>query len=391
MPWEEKSIMEQRIEFVAQVIQKTQTFTEICRQMNISRPTGYLWLKRFQETESYLGLVEHSRRPHHIPHQTSPDLEKKVLKLHKAYGWGPRKVSEILSNQGITLPAITIYRIFKRNNLIIHKNTHPEARIRFERKYPNALWQMDFKGEFTGNYGVCYPLSILDDHSRYLIGLYPLKNMHLTLVKSCLQHSFEQYGLPEEMLMDHGTPWWSTTNGYGLTQLSIWLIKQGIHLIYSGICHPQTQGKVERFHRTLKAAIFHAGKPCSFVEWSPLLDKIRREYNEIRPHEALNMKTPATHYTSSPRPYLPNPPKWVYPANEKMAKLNSAGCLDYQRHRYFVCEALANEWVCLKPLNDLVLVQYRDTYIREINLKSKRTKPMVIKTYAFKSVKDVLI
>jgi len=173
----------------------------------------------------------------------------------------------LLREQGAPLPVITVHRILKRHGLVRIKDTHAPALQRFEHEAPNQLWQMDGKGEYRGGEASCFPLSILDDHSRYLLGLYGLRAFTAEQVYPCLVRTFERYGLPEAMLMDRGSIWWGTKNGYGLTWLSVRLIEQGIELRYGRPRHPQTQGKVERFHRTLDEAMRYRGKPQRLAEW----------------------------------------------------------------------------------------------------------------------------
>jgi hypothetical protein len=242
---------------------------------------------------------------------------------------------------------------------------------------------MDFKGQYSMDGGKCYPLSILDDHSRYSVGLYGLSGPRGESVHVSLLNCFESHGIPDEMLMDHGTPWWSTTNGHGLTWFSVFLIKQGIGLTYSGYGHPQTQGKVERFHRTLKESVNHRGKPENLEGWQKLLHEFREEYNRLRPHEALNMEVPAKRYTSSSKTYNPCPREWEYAEGSVVERLNSQGSLQYDRKRHFVCEALAGERVRVEEIDKHLLISYRNIYIREIDLQSGKTRPMVLSEKLF--------
>jgi hypothetical protein len=218
----------------------------------------------------------------------------------------------------------------------------------------------------------------LDDHSRYLVGLYALGDQTGESVHTCLINTFERHGLPEAMLMDHGTPWWSNTNGYGLTWLAVSLIKQGIRLYKSGFRHPQTQGKVERFHRTLKDSVAHAGKPRTLADWEKVVGRFSVEYNYQRPHEALAMKVPADCYHPSPRQYNHTPPEWDYPLGAMVRRLNTQGCLDYNGNRYFVCEALANEYVQIERVEGSLLAKYRHMYIREIFIETGRSAPLIL-------------
>ncbi len=378
MPWKETGVMEQRIEFVARALGGNESVSGLCKEFDISRPTGYLWLNRYDECRSFTGLNERSRRPKRSPTRVSSEYEQRVVELRKAHGWGGKKISHVLKrDEGIELAERTANRVLKRKGLINPEDIHRPATGRFEREKPNELWQMDFKGQYPVDEGSCYPLSILDDHSRFAVGLYALTRPNLETVQDRLVETFRDYGVPEAMLMDHGTPWWSTSNGHGLTRLSVDVIKQGIKLLLSGIRHPQTQGKVERFHRTLAQAMAHGGKLQNLPQWSRALDQFRWNYNQVRPHEALQMQVPAEKYEPSSRPYNPNPEAWIYPAGATLRKLNTQGCMEYRRRRYFVCEALASEPVWIREIDGKLLVTYRHMYIREVDLMTGHTLPLV--------------
>jgi len=180
------------------------------------------------------------------------------------------------------------------------------------------------------------------------------------------------------MLVDQGVPWWSTANGHGLTWLSVSIIKQGIKLTYSGIGRPQTQGKVERFNGTIARGVIHHGKWSNMKGWRAFFREFRREYKEVRPHEALGMEVPARRYRRSVRGYRDKPAEWRYPAGGTVAGLNTQGCVDYDGRRRFVCEALAGERVKLERIEGLVAVSWRGTLIREIDLDSGRTRALVL-------------
>lgn len=378
MPWEVTSVMERRIKFVLQAILRETNFSQLCLDFGISRSTGYRWLWRYYKTGSVGSLMDRSRRPHHSPNKISSEIEQRVLDERGRYHWGARKLRELLLRQGVDVKAVTINRILKRHGLITEKQRGYTASRRFERANPNELWQMDFKGEFAMMLGKCYPLTIVDDHSRFGLGIFALAHPQGKLVQKCLIETFDRYGLPEAMLMDHGAPWWSTTNGYGLTTLSVWLIKQNIRLLWSGIGHPQTQGKVERFHRTLKEDMGYLPKPKSLHDWQKVFDQFLHRYNYIRPHEALAMGVPADYYNPSCRPYRAESTFWDYPDGAIIKRLNPQGCLYYKGRYYFVCEALGHEWIRIEKLPKRLLISYRNMYIREIELDTKRTKPLVI-------------
>ena len=368
MPWKSSGIMEERIKFVILANQTGINFSSLCGDFGISRPTGYRWVSRYQSRGSLSTLTEYSRTPHHIANKTSSANERHVIKLRQKYGWGAKKIRILMLRESLDMKVVTINRILKRNNLIDVRDSHRPALKRFERATPNELWQMDFKGDYPSEAGRCYPLSLLDDHSRYGIGLYALKHQDTETVYSCLVNAFEKYGVPDSILTDHGSPWWGNRNNRGLTRLSVRLINLGIKLYFSGIRHPQTQGKVERFHRTLDDAVRHHGRPQTIDGWKELLDFFLNEYNSVRPHEALDMDTPNKHYQPSKKAYNPHPQAWEYPEDSVVIKLNSQGLIPYKQRRYFVCEALAEQLVRIEQIENKLIVSYRQMHIREIDI-----------------------
>lgn len=380
MPWKRTDVSEQRVRFVVRAGSGNERLTRLCREFGISRPTGYRWLQRYRQVGSVTGLCEHSRRPLRSPGQTRGEVERRVVALRQRTGWGAKKLHVLLREEGIELPVITLHRILKRQGLVREQDGHAPAVERFERAAPNELWQMDGKGEYRARDGVCTPLSILDDHSRYAVGLYALARFTAEQVQPCLIRTFQRYGVPEAMLMDHGTQWWSTTNGYGLTWLSVWLIEQGIRLHFGRIRHPQTQGKVERFHRTLKEALRHGGHPQWMAEWGGALQEFQRVYNDERPHEGIGMQRPVERYRASPRAYQAQPREWDYPEGSAVKRLNTQGCLDWDGERWFVCESLAGRPVRVEALERLLLVSYRHMYIREIDAEARRSRPLVMES-----------
>lgn len=378
MPWARTDVGEQRVKFVVRAASGKERMTALCREFGISRPTGYRWRRRFQQAGSVIAVVERSRRPARSPSQTDLQKEERVVALRREYGWGAKKIDVLLREEDTTLTVRTINRILKRRGLVEKKDLNAAAVERFERSTPNELWQMDGKGEYRANDGTCYPLSILDDHSRYAVGLYGLPAFTAERVYPCLVRTFERYGVPEAMLMDRGSVWWSTANGYGLTWLSVRLIEQGIHLCYGRVHHPQTQGKVERFHRTLDEAIRHRGKPKQMAEWPGALEEFRQLYNQRRPHEALGMKRPVERYQASARVYQAEPREWQYAQGSTVRRLNPAGCLYWEGQNWFVCEALAGRWVRVESVKNLLLVSYRHMYVREIDRQQRCTRPLVM-------------
>lgn len=374
MPWARTDVGEQRVKFVIRAVSGRETMAALCREFGISRPTGYRWRHKYKQTGSIAAVTEGSRRPRRSPQRTEPEKEERVVALRQQYGWGAKKLDVLLREQGLPLTVTTINRILRRRGLVAEEASHAPALERFERSAPNELWQMDGKGHYRVSDGTCYPLSILDDHSRYVVGLYGLPRFTADQVHRCLVRTFERYGVPEAILLDHGPQWWATTNGYGLTWLSVRLVEQGIRLHYGRVRHPQTQGKVERFHRTLDEAVRHRGIPKGLAEWPGWLEEFRQIYNEQRPHEALGMKRPVERYRPSRRSYRAEPPEWEYPNGSIVRRLNPA----WGSERWFVGEALAGRRVRVEAVAELLLVSYRHMYVREIDRRGRSTRPFVM-------------
>jgi len=377
MPWNRVDVNEQRMRFVMRAV-SGEAMTVLCREFGISRPTGYRWRRRYQQSGSLTELRERSRRPQRSPQRTAEWKEQQVVRLRQQTGWGAKKLRVLLQEEEhIALPVRTIHRVLERRGLIA-EDVHGAALQRFEYEAPNQLWQMDSKGKYPLTDGECHPLSIVDDHSRYAVGLYALSALHGRQAHGGLVQTFRRYGLPEAMLMDRGALWWSAHNGWGLTWLSVQMIEQGIHLKYGQVCHPQTQGKVERFQRTLGAALRHRGVPQRFAQWPAALDQFRESYNHRRPHEGINMQRPAQRYHASPRAYQECPAPWEYPEGSDVRLLNSQGNLTVDGQRWFVCAALAGQRVRVERFDGKLLVSYRHMYIREVHVPSGRSRPLVV-------------
>ena len=370
MPWRTESVMDQRVEFVLRARRGEEAMAALCREYAISRPTGYLWLQRYQAVGSVTGLAEHSRRPLRSPTRTAEELAAAVLALRDEKGWGGPKIAKVRERRGLPVAPATAQRILKRCGRV--EKPVSKATQRFARAQCNELAQMDFKGEYTLPNEKCYPLSLLDDCSRYLHGLWPLRSTSGAGVKQSLEGHFRASGVPLSLLMDHGTPWFSMRNTQGLTWVAVWLLKQGVVLRYSGVGHPQTQGKVERFHQTLKRRTKHRGAPTTLGEWERWAVEFRHEYNYERPHEALQMQTPGEVYQAvNLRPYQEQPREWEY-SGGTVKRLDTQGMLYYRGQTYFVSEALATEWVRIDELDDKLLVTFRHMTVREIEVRTGR-------------------
>lgn len=371
MFWGRRDVRDQRVEFVIRA-KRGEALSGLCREFEISRPTGYLWLRRF-EAKGVSGVTELSRRPHVSPRQTRGEIEARIVALRwERPDWGARKLAVLLQAEGITLPVITVHRVLLRYGLVWDRQGRQPATRRFEREAPNQLWQMDFKGQKgSSKQASTGPLSVLDDHSRYLIALEQTGSTGYEPVRERLETVFRSHGVPEAMLMDHGNPWFNTQVPYGWSRLQVWLMRQGIRCCWSGVRHPQTQGKVERFHGALERARCRVdGNLWLSQTW---LDNFRKEYNEVRPHEALGMRTPASVWKPSERTYNPNPPLWDYGSGADLRQVNQHGDIWIGNRPWTLSRALAGETVQLQQIDQRILVYFCKSLVREIDLSSQRS------------------
>ena len=371
MSWGRRDVRDRRVEFVIRA-KGGEPLSGLCREFEISRPTGYLWLRRF-EAAGVSGVTELSRRPHVSPLQTRGEIEARIVALRwERPDWGARKLAMLLKAEGIALPVITVHRVLLRYGLIWNREQRHTATKRFEREAPNQLWQMDFKGQKgSAKQASTGPLSVLDDHSRYLIALEQTGSTRYEPVRERLETVFRSHGVPEEMLMDHGVPWFNAQAPSGWTRLQVWLMRQGIRCHWSGVRHPQTQGKVERFHGALERARCRVdGDLWLTQKW---LDDFRKEYNEVRPHEALGMRTPASVWKPSERAYNPNPPLWDYGPEAELRKVNQEGDIWIGNRPWVLSRALASETVQLQRVDQRILVYFCKTLVREIDLVAQRS------------------
>ena len=375
MIWKAEKVSEQRLKFAIRADSGTEEMKALCEEFEISRPTGYKWLQRYRECERLQELATQSRRPHRSPKQTGAEREARVIALRQQYpDWGARKLVELLKREQVEIPRITVHRILLRKGLVRDRDRHRSALQRFEREAPNQLWQMDFKGMPASRPG-CLPLVVLDDHSRYLLGLFETAGTKAEPVQQHLTTIFRRDGLPEALLMDHGTPWWNMQSSSGWTWLTVWLMKQGIRLYLSGYRHPQTQGKIERCNGSLEAAMLKRPKPEG-QSWQAWLDQYRHEHNHVRPHEALQMGLPASRWQPSPRAFQPEFKPWEYPDPPNVRTVRENGGLYLRGQRYFISRAFIGEQVQLEFLENRVIVWFCRTLIRELDLHAGTSHPI---------------
>lgn len=338
MPWQARSVVSQREEFVALAKSAGANVTLLCRRFGISRETGHLWIRR-HAAGGTAALEDQLRRPKTSPGKTVDAMERLIVELRGRHpAWGGRKLKARLEQLGHKdVPAAsTVTAILRRHGLIT-----PEASesakpwTRFEHAQPNDLWQMDFKGPIGTHNGVCHALTVLDDHSRFSAGLRACHNQRTSTVRDHLESIFTRYGLPWRMLADNGPPW-SGETGTGWTELKVWLLKLGVVMVHGRPYHPQTQGKDERFHRTLKAELLSREDFKHVRHAQALMDPWRDVYNLERPHEAIGMVPPAMRYHPSTRP-MPSCLASYEPAPDQQAvRVREGGYLRYQKSRWYI-------------------------------------------------------
>ncbi len=348
MPWKASTAMSQRVEFVELALKEGANIRALCRQFGITPRTGYKWLHRYRE-EGSAGLCERSRRPHASPHHSSPATEEQVLQVRQEHpAWGGRKIRWTLQENGMACPpaASTISAILGRHGeLDPDEGSKHRSWQRFVMASPNELWQMDFKGPIAMTNGqVCHPLTVLDDHSRFLVGLRACRRQQGHTVRAQLCELFEGYGLPERMLMDNGSVW----KGYH-SRLSYWLIRLGIQVAHGRVRHPQTQGKDERLHRTLQSELLDHQPIRDLQDGQRQFDAWRDVYNTQRPHEALGMLPPSRLYVPSPRPFPHQLPPIEYEPDAILRMTDCAGRVQYQGRRFRVGKAFHDCLVALRP------------------------------------------
>lgn len=350
MPWPEVSIVSQRREFVMLAQGPGANIRELCRRYRISPTTGYKWLQRSRAPgESY---ADRSHVPLRQPGRTSPAMEALVLTVRDAHPWGGRKIRRRLENLGHRdVPsASTITAILKRAGRLEAKIEHGPWQ-RFARDVPNELWQMDFKGHFALVKGRCHPLTVIDDCSRFSLGLDACGDETTGTVKNKLTAVFKRYGIPASILADNGPPWGGrdgTCDKIAYTALAVWLIRLGIALHHGRPFHPQTQGKDERFHRTLKAEVLDRQSLIDLDHCQRAFDRWRDVYNCERPHEALQLEVPAHRYQPSNR----NFPEQLAPieyADPLVRKVQGKGEIFFKGRAWFVGKAFAGYPVALRP------------------------------------------
>ncbi len=350
-PWKVGSAVERRREFVELAARESSNLSELCRRFGVSRRVADKWLARYR-VSGVEGLAEVSRRPLSSPVRTSGEIEERVVELRLRHpAWGGRKLRRRLLDLGVAgVPAAsTITEILRRRELLGGSGASAPATQRFERERPNELWQMDFKGHFElGGGGRCHPLTVLDDHSRYALVLEACGNEQGETVRARLMSAFRRYGLPEKMLMDNGSPWGNTRES-PWTPTTVWLLKLGVRVGHGRPYHPQTQGKEERFHRTLRAEVLQGRVFADLAESQRRFDVWREVYNFERPHEALGMGVPGSRYEASGRAFPERLAEVEQSPGDALRKVQHGGAISFRGSTWHVSKAFVGERVGVRP------------------------------------------
>jgi transposase InsO family protein len=378
MAWKECDRVSLRREFVALASVQGACIATLCRRFGIARKTGYKWLDRYHD-QGPKGLLDRTRRPHRCRMPTPPEVEARVLEARDRHpAWGGRKLHHWLRGQGLRhVPApSTITAILGRHGRLGGELDPPRAHPnwkRFEYPEPNDLWQMDFKGGFPlARGGACHTLAVLDDHSRYALAIRACGDQRQATVQGHLQDVFRRHGLPRRMLMDNGSPW-GVTHGQGAyTGLTAWLLRLGVRVIHGRPHHPQTQGKQERFHRTLELEVLSRGPIDDLVHAQRRFDRWRGSYNCERPHEALGMDVPASRYRVSPRTFPEPLPAVEYAEDVTVRKVSPVGQFSFRGRLWKISEAFGGEPIGLRPTtrDGVWTIQYCGETIGELDLRS---------------------
>lgn len=360
MPWRTSTVENERARFVIEAELSNLSHSELCRRHDISRPTGYKWLARYRE-EGFEGLRDRSHRPHSCPHSTPPATVERILELRKRYGWGARTLrGKLASDPTIeTVPSTdTIGRILKRNGCIEERKprrrrSHPGPPVPILPE-PNGTWTADFKGEFETQDGkLCYPLTVQDGHSRFLLACRGMPRPDLQGTMRCFRRLFREYGLPRRIRTDNGPPFASTAIA-GISQLSVWWISLGIFPERIEPGKPYQNGRHERMHWTLKkrTALPPFGPRANLRAQQRRFNQFSRIYNVERPHEALDMLTPSDLYQPSERLFPDTPEPIEYPVHFEVRRVSGDHTLRWKNRKVFVSTVLKGHQVGLEPIAD---------------------------------------
>ena len=380
MPWRTPDLMSIRAEFVEHAMSGRHPVAALCNAYGISEKTGHKWLNRFKE-EGRPGLSDRSRAPHETPHKISLEVQREILALREKHPtWGPKKLRVVLKRR---LPekhwpaASSIGELLRREGCIQpQRRRKTKAGLPIDAgltaaRVPNDVWTTDFKGQFRLSNGeLCYPLTLQDAFSRFVIGTTALSSTASLPVEIAFARHFEEYGLPRVIRSDNGVPFASASALGRLSKLSVWWIRLGIRPERIEPGEPQQNGQHERMHKTLKA---DATRPPSsnLIEQQLRFDTFRREFNDDRPHESLDQETPASLYSRSTRAFPSSLPELVYPPNFEVRAVSFSGSINFRGRRFPLSTALENQLIGLEEIDDdLWSVSFGDLVLGTIHYPS---------------------
>ncbi len=390
MPWRESSFMSERLAFIKACLDRSERIVEICDRFGISEKTGQKWLKRFRE-EGSSGLADRSRARLLQPHRITPEVAGRIITLRRKYPlYGPAMLRDWLrlhEPEAHWPAASSIGELLKRANLIRSKRRHqsPERKALFGSRTralePNMVWTADFKGQFRlrrGSGAYCYPLTVLDLHTHYLLGCKALETTSVAPTRQAFVRLFSEYGLPLVLRTDNGIPF-AQPNALGrLGALAFWWVRLGIRPEHTTPARPSENGAHERFHKTLKAA---ATKPASesLSSQQKRFDDFKREYNYDRPHQSLPEHRPPGHiYTASPRPYPTRLLALVYPESAFVRLVDHSGNIKWRGQALFLSGNLAGDYVSLtEGEHDIFTIAYGSLHLGDFDSNTKRFTPRV--------------
>lgn len=375
MPWEEKRVERMREEFVKRVLSHEKSKSALCREYGISRPTGDKWISRYISGED---LSDHSRAPKRRANRTDIETERKIVEYRERYpAIGAVKMRRIMENEMHTaLPsARTFNAIFKRNGLITREASEAATPYkRFEKSYPNEMWQADFKGHFAmGDGKRCHALNIIDDYSRMNICCEPLLSETFSEVKTCMEKIFKRYGMPFSFLCDNGNPW-GTSQSTGFTSFEVWLMELGILTLHGRFLHPQTQGKGERFNSSFTRECLKHHEIRDQADAARIFDEYRDFYNNVRPHMALELEVPASRYEPSSREYPSEISEWQYSDDLTVHRVKSSGYISIGGQGYFLSEAFGDKEIAFRVSakgRHLINLYFRQFCIGQIDTEKR--------------------
>jgi transposase InsO family protein len=373
MGWRTESVREQRLELVTFCSEPGANIRALCRRYQVSPRVAYKWMARYQ-AEGVAGLEDRPRRRLAQAQHTGAEGEAAVLGVRDAHPvWGARKIAKVLDNEGwVEIPALsTITAILRRHGRLSQERAAPGPYRSFEHEAANRLWQMDFKGHFALGQRRCHPLTIVDDHSRFALALRACTDEREDTVRGALERVFRCYGLPDRMLMDNGAPWGSDQE-HPYTRLTVWLLRLDVGVTHGRAYHPQTQGKIERFHRTLKAELLNGRQFTSLTQVQAELDRWRQLYNHQRPHQALDLEVPASRYRPSARAFPERLPALEYGPDDQVRKVQQGGLIHFRNRVWKVGKAFVGQPVALRATttDGVYLVFFARHQIKPLDLRT---------------------